>query len=49
MRWKEGETLEIIALILGVGFVFVVVYLRAIWIALLDILNELRKDRDTFH
>lgn len=35
-----------VALILVVGFLFVVVYLRAIWIVFLDIRNELRRDGD---
>ncbi|MEC0256342.1 hypothetical protein [Paenibacillus lautus] len=38
--------MDMIALILIVGFLFVVVYLRAIWNVLLDIRNELRNDSD---
>ncbi len=36
--------MDMVALILVVGFLFVVVYLRAIWNVLLDIRNELRRD-----
>lgn len=43
---KGGEIMDMIALILIVGFLFIVVYLRAIWNVLLDIRNELRKDND---
>jgi hypothetical protein len=43
---RGGEKMVIIALILIVGFLFVVVYLRAIWNVLLDIRNELRNDSD---
>ncbi|ACX65986.1 hypothetical protein GYMC10_3752 [Paenibacillus sp. Y412MC10] len=38
--------MDMVALILVVGFLFVVVYLRAIWNVLLDIRNELRSDGD---
>ncbi|MGG4341235.1 hypothetical protein [Paenibacillus lautus] len=36
--------MEMIGWILIVGFLFVVVYLRAIWNVLLEIRNELRQD-----
>ncbi|MGG3305949.1 hypothetical protein ABER23_00850 [Paenibacillus lautus] len=38
--------MEMLALILIAGFLFVVVYLRAIWNVLLEIRNELRQDSD---
>ncbi len=38
--------MDMVALILVVSFLFVVVYLRAIWNVLLDIRNELRRDGD---
>ncbi|MGG4102428.1 hypothetical protein AAXB25_00755 [Paenibacillus lautus] len=38
--------MEMIGLILIVGFLFVVAYLRAIWNVLLEIRNELRQDSD---